>query len=135
MDKKIIADEQNVVTADSTAQAVTENTNSNEKRKYYISKQDWMNFRFFTCTDEVKEATLSLLTERKYLHSDGTPNEEEITKEANFFANSLAQRFVENRYVRRIGALTLIRSIRKFTEKEDLSALYFYVMNIYGTRI
>ena len=107
--------------------------NTTEKKRLPISKQDWTNFNFFVCDDETRKQALRLLKERDYLLSNGMPNKEKITEEAEFFADSLAKRLTGNWQAKRFGIRNVAENIRRFTEIRDLSALYFYITNVYGT--
>jgi len=108
------------------------NNNENTNRKNTISMQEWKNYMFFICDDETKANAVTLLKERDYLLSNGKPNQDEITKEAQFFARSLAERLASSYRAKRFGLQNIADNVNKFSEMQDLSALYFYISNIYG---
>jgi hypothetical protein len=108
------------------------NADQNEQRRFQISKQDWANFRFFACGDDVRSAALNLLKERDYLLPNEQPNLDKITAEAEFFAKSLVERLITNRQMRRFGIQRIADKLREFVKSEDWTAMYFYITNIYG---
>ncbi|MCL1831752.1 MAG: hypothetical protein FWG45_02425 [Oscillospiraceae bacterium] len=100
--------------------------------QFQIAPQDWKNFFFYTCGEDEKQSVLELLKAREYLLSNGEPNIEIITKEATFFAGSLAERIKNRRQARRYGFRKIAANVQRFSELGDTSALYFYITNVYG---
>lgn len=97
------------------------------------SKQDWKNFHFYYCDDETRGSVTQLLIERDYLLPTEMPNQEKITTEAQFFAISLAERLNTSRGTQRFGINNISDNISRLVAAQDLSTLYFYVCNLYGT--
>ena len=110
----------------------TKQATTTAKRGFQIANQDWKNFYFFTCSENEKANALTLLKVRNYLRSDGQPNNDVITKQATFFAESLAERIKSRRQARRYGFRKIAANVQRFSELGDTSALYFYITNVYG---
>ncbi|MCL2637500.1 MAG: hypothetical protein FWD48_03935 [Oscillospiraceae bacterium] len=113
----------------------TEKTNTKTRAPASQNRymQEWKNFYFFLCGEEAKQSATQLLIDRDYLLPTEQPNQEKITSEARYFAASLAERLKGNRNARRFGLSGIAENIGTLTALQDLSLLYFYIGNLYGS--
>ena len=108
------------------------NATKKEKKINFSPMQEWKNFRYFSCGDEIKQEAITQLKQRECLLPNDAPNKEKIKKDARYHATNFAKRLGNNGRAKRYGLQNIVGNIRGLMAAQELSVLYYYITNLYG---